>query len=75
MAKRKDSDRYPAVVEELAQVIEKGLEKFPAEEHRARLDRIHVILSAASGQPREISSKRRRIPAKTRATRRPAVRS
>lgn len=36
------------VVEELAQIIEKGLKRFPAEERTARLDRIHLILSGAA---------------------------
>jgi hypothetical protein len=76
MAKKKsNSRRYPGIVEELAQVIEKGLERFPENERKTRLDNIHLILSGASAPPREISSKRSRVPAKTRTTRRRAARS
>jgi hypothetical protein len=53
VAKEKNAGRLPGIVEELARVIEKGLERFPAEERKARMERIHLILSGASGQPRE----------------------
>ena len=45
--KKPPSRSIPSVVEELAQIIEKGLERFPKEERNARQDRIHLILSGA----------------------------
>jgi hypothetical protein len=44
-SRKPPSRSIPGVVEELAQIIEKGLKRFPAEERSARLDRIHLILS------------------------------
>jgi hypothetical protein len=76
MPKKKEvNERVPSVVEELAQIIEKGLERFPEEERNARLDRIHIILAGAGKPRRGTSLKRRQTPANPRSTRRRAKRS
>jgi hypothetical protein len=76
MPKKKEiSSKMPSVVEELAQIIEKGLERFPEDERNARLDRIHLILAGAGKPRRGTSSKRRQTPASPRSTRRRAKRS
>jgi hypothetical protein len=59
MPKKKETNvKVPSIVEELAQAIEKELERFPEEERNARLDRIHVTLTGAGKPRRGISSKR-----------------
>jgi hypothetical protein len=45
--KTESNNKVPKVVEEIAQAIEKSLERFPEKERNARLDRIHLILSGA----------------------------
>jgi len=72
MAKRK---KIPEIIEELARVIEAGLDKFPAEERKARLDRIHVILTGAGESRRGTSPKRPRKRTKLRPSRPRVVRA
>jgi len=43
--KRKIDEKIPQLVEDIAQIIEKGLERFSPEERSARLDKIHLILA------------------------------
>jgi len=73
--KKPPSRSIPSVVEELAQIIEKGLKRFPAEERSARLDRIHLILSGAAKPHLGTSAKRQRIPANLRSSQRRAKQS
>jgi hypothetical protein len=76
MPKKKEINvKVPSIVEELAQAIEKGLERFPEEERNARLDRIHVILTGAGKPRRGISSKRQQTQPNPRSSRRRVKRS
>jgi len=50
--KKKINQKVPKVVEELAQIIEKGLEQFSKRERKTRLDRIHSILAGRRKQQR-----------------------
>jgi len=73
--KKRTKEEVPSVVEELAQIIEKGLERFPQDERNARLDRIHLILSDAGKPRRGTSSERPQTRLNPPATRRRAGRS
>jgi hypothetical protein len=50
--KKKINEKVPKVVEEIAQIIEKGLEQFSERERKIRLDRIHSILAGRKKQRR-----------------------
>lgn len=55
MPKKKQlREKFPPVVEEIAQIIEKGLERFSPEERSARLDKIHLILAGGAKSRREL---------------------
>ncbi len=73
--KKRTNVQVPSVVEELAQIIEKGLKRFPEDERDARLDRIHLILSGAVKPRRGTSSTRPQTRLNPPATRRRAGRS
>lgn len=64
MAKKNEiAEKFPPVVEHIAQIIEKGLVRFSPEERGARLDKIHLILAG-----RAKTRRKRQSPAKkTRA--------
>jgi hypothetical protein len=73
MAKKKK--KIPEMIEELAKVIEAGLDQFPAEERKARLDRMHFILAGAAESHRETSPKRLRKRTKLHPSRPRVVRA
>lgn len=76
VAKKKEIGvKVPKVVEEIAQIIERGLARFTPEERNARLDKIHLILAGGAKSRRGTSVKPRRTRATPRPSRRRAARS
>lgn len=76
MAKKREIDeKIPQLVEDIAQIIEKGLERFSPEERSARLDKIHLILAGDVKPRRGTSAKPQRTLATPRSSRRRAARS
>ena len=47
----KSKKREMRAVKEICDIILAGLERFPAKERKARLDRMHVILTGADQRP------------------------
>lgn len=50
--KRKTDEKIPQLIEDIAQIIEKGLDGFSPEERSARLDKFHTILAGPRKQQR-----------------------
>ena len=52
MSKPSQKKREMRAAKEISDIILASLERFPAKERKARLDRMHVILTGADQRPR-----------------------